>query len=141
MAIAISRSSDAPMGELNTTPLIDVMLVLLVMIIITIPVATHSLPVDLPSSEGTVDLNPVQNKIVVTQDGAILWNGEGVTRNQLAIILNRVAAMKPEPTTLFEPDGNAAYQRTAEVLQTVRQTRITKFAFVGNERYRGFDAD
>ena len=141
MAFAASVSRDAPMSELNMTPLIDVLLVLLVMFVITIPGAVHMLPIDLPSEGPPTVLSPVENKIIVTAEGAILWNAQPVTRQQLRANLAAVAAMKPEPTTLFEPDGNAAYLRTVEVVQDVKRARITKFAFVGNDRYRAFSAD
>ena len=131
----------APMADLNTTPLIDVMLVLLVMFIVTVPVSAHLLPIDLPQGRQSGVLSPVENRIVITRDGTILWNAQPVTRAQLRANLAAAAAMKPEPTTLFEPDGNAAYLRIAEVVHDVKGARITKFAFVGNDRYRAFSAD
>ena len=136
-----SAPHSRPMGELNTTPLIDVMLVLLVMFIITIPVATHTLPVDLPRGPDDGVLSPVENKIVVTEAGQVLWNGEPVSRPTLQNLLTRSAAMAPEPTTLFEPEANASCADTAEVVRTVNETKVTKFAFVGNDRYRSFAAD
>ena len=140
-AMPHSALHSRPMGELNTTPLIDVMLVLLVMFIITIPVATHTLPVDLPQGGEDGVLSPVENKIVVTEAGQVLWNGEPVSQATLQNLLTRSAAMAPEPTTLFEPEANASYADTAEVVRTVKETKVTKFAFVGNDRYRSFDAD
>ena len=130
-----------PMAELNTTPLIDVMLVLLVMFIITIPVATHTLPVDLPLPNDEAMLSPVENKIVVSETGQVLWNGEPVSQTTLRSLLTRSATMAPEATTLFEPEANASYADTAGVVRTVKETKVTKFAFVGNDRYRNFAAD
>jgi biopolymer transport protein ExbD len=70
------KDDGAPMMEMNTTPLIDVMLVLLIMFIITIPVATHSVNVNLPqASPPTKPVDPVKNKLILTQDNQILWNG------------------------------------------------------------------
>ena len=135
MSIA-TVSSTEPMGEINTTPLIDVMLVLLIMIIMTIPISTHSLGYDLPHGGG--EANPVKNSLVVTTDGRVLWNGAGVTASELAGSLARVRAMRPEPEVQFRPEANASYDRTAKILQIVEASRVTRFGFVGNEKYRVF---
>lgn len=125
------------MSELNTTPLIDVLLVLLIMFIITIPAATHSLAIDLPSGEGP-KIERTRNAISVTQQGAILWNGETVTENELASILAKVSQRDPEPATLFEPDANAQYLVTARVIRIVKRSGISNFGLNGNEKYRTF---
>jgi biopolymer transport protein ExbD len=136
MAIA-TVSSDKPMSEINTTPLIDVMLVLLIMIIMTIPISTNSLEYDLPHG-GDVHFDGVKNSLVVTTGGRVLWNGQGVTDAELAGALVRVRAMRPEPEVQFQPQANAGYDRTAKVLQIVKASRVTRFGFVGNEKYREF---
>ena len=137
MALAATHSVGEPLSELNTTPLIDVLLVLLVMMIITIPIATHSLPVDLPSGEGPV-VQSVQNEISIRPDGTPTWNGQNVSRAQLGALLSRTASMVPEPTTLFRPDPQASYNDAAQIIQLVQRAGITKFAFVGNEQHRSF---
>ena len=138
MAIATVSAAE-PIGEINTTPLIDVMLVLLIMIIMTIPTATHSLQYDLPGPPCRTDCpDPVKNKIVVTQGGALLWNGGPVSEARLRNLLGAVRHMSPEPEVQFEPHANARYERSAQVLNIVKESRVARFGFVGNERYREF---
>lgn len=142
MAISGGRDDGEPMMEMNTTPLIDVMLVLLIMFIITIPVATHSVDIDLPvpdtSNPPPDAIDPVQNKIVLTPTNEILWNGTAITSNQLVTYLNDTKNMEPEPELQFEPEPQASYQLSAEVLNVIKGTGVTKFGFVGNEKYREF---
>ncbi len=89
---------DRPMGEMNTTPLIDVLLVLLIMFIVTIPIQTHSVPIDLLGGpQDTPVLNPERNKLVVTRDGATLWNGIVVDRAGLRSLLQQVGAANRPP--------------------------------------------
>ena len=97
-----------PIGQVNTTPLIDVMLVLLVMFIITIPIQSHSVPIDLPAGPPPTDL-PIQerNKLVVTEQGALLWNGQATDLDTLRGIFNRVGAMARQPELQLEPDPQA----------------------------------
>ena len=136
MALASLSSPREPMREINTTPLIDVMLVLLVMVILTIPIATHTLEYDLPGTGG--EPNPVKNSLVVTTGGEPLWNGASVTETELAGSLARVRVMRPEPEVQFRPDAMASYDRTAQALQVVKASRITHFGFVDNDKYRRF---
>ncbi len=131
-----------PLGEMNTTPLIDVLLVLLVMLILTIPVATNSLefnlpiPTDRPRDDTIVD--PVKNKIVLTSEGAILWNGVETTSDGLARNLRISLNYEREPELQFEPEALAGYNLSAQVLAIVKRSGATNFGFVGNERFREF---
>ena len=142
MAISGGRDDGEPMMEMNTTPLIDVMLVLLIMFIITIPVATHSVDIDLPvpdtSNPPPDTIDPVQNKIVLTPNNEILWNGTAINSSQLVTYLNETKNIEPEPELQFEPEPQASYQLSAEVLNVIKGTGVTKFGFVGNEKYREF---
>ena len=140
MSIA-AVSSAKPMGEINTTPLIDVMLVLLIMIIMTIPVSTHSLDFDLPRPEPPVaePIFRVKNSLVLTGSGQLVWNRAPITDGQLARLLANVRAIRPEPEVQFEPAASVSYERSAEVLRIVEASRVTRFGFVGNEKYRVFD--
>ena len=138
MAVTARPSDRGPLSEINTTPLIDVLLVLLVMLIITVPISTHSLDVDLPTiGEDGPDLT--KNSLVLRNDGRLEWNGRPVSDAQLAGQLLLVSRMSPEPEVRFEPEANASYQRSAQVMLIVKQSRISNFGFVGNERYRTFD--
>ena len=140
MTIATVASADRPMSEINTTPLIDVMLVLLIMIIMTIPVSTHSLDYDLPrpDRDTTAPLDRLKNRLVLTASGGLEWNGASVSEDQLVALLLNVRATDPEPEVQFEPEANVSYERSARVLQIVKASRVTRFGFVGNEKYRVF---
>jgi biopolymer transport protein ExbD len=140
--MALSGGSDdgSPMMEMNMTPLIDVLLVLLIMFIITIPVATHSIDIDLPvpSDAPTPDVDPIKNKIVLTPTNQILWNGNAITDNQLVANLQQTMRFAVEPELQFEPEPNASYQLSSQVLAIIKGSGVTKFGFVGNEKYRVF---
>jgi len=139
--MAMSGGSDdgEPMMEMNTTPLIDVMLVLLILMIMTIPMSNHSVDIDLPqASTATVDVQPLKNKIMLTPDNQILWNGNAINQNQLVANLQASKAMNPEPELQFEPDAQAGYDLTAKVVHIIKSSGVTKFGFVGNEKYRVF---
>jgi biopolymer transport protein ExbD len=144
--MAMSGGSDdgSPMMEINTTPLIDVMLVLLIMFIITIPVATHSVDIDLPASVDNPDppeIDPIKNKIVLTSGDVILWNAEPLSGQQLVAYLEETKSIDPEPELQFEPEPLASYDISARVLQIIKASGVTKFGFVGNEKYRVFGRD
>ena len=144
--MAMSGGSDdgEPMMEMNTTPLIDVMLVLLIMFIITIPVATHSVDIDLPVPSDVppdVPMDPIVNKIVITPTGEILWNAIPINGGELVRNLQETKAFAIEPELQFEPDANASYERSAMVLNIIKDSGVTKFGFVGNEKYRSFGKD
>jgi biopolymer transport protein ExbD len=141
--MAMSGGSDdgSPMMEMNTTPLIDVMLVLLIMLMITIPPVTHMVDIDLPVDTGEESPDkpdPVVNKIFIEENGAILWNGAPVSQQQIADYLKQTKAMTPEPELQFQPTANAPYVIVDEVLAVVKRSQITKFGFVGNENYSVF---
>jgi biopolymer transport protein ExbD len=142
MAMSGGNDDGEPMMEMNTTPLIDVMLVLLIMLMITIPPVTHMVDIDLPIAQpddpNKPDIDPVVNKILIEENGAILWNGAPVSQQQVADYLKQTKAMTPEPELQFQPTENAPYVIVDEVLAVVKRSTITKFGFVGNENYRVF---
>ncbi|NBC37727.1 biopolymer transporter ExbD [Novosphingobium sp. FSY-8] len=142
MAMSGGKDDGEPMSEMNTTPLIDVMLVLLIMFIITIPVATHSVDIDLPTPNPHAvkpPIDPVKNKLIVAPDDKILWNGTPIEIGILAQNLKDSTQLPVEPELQFEPDAQAGYDMSARVLNVIKASGVTKFGFVGNERYAGFN--
>ena len=141
MAMSGGKDDGSPMMEMNTTPLIDVMLVLLIMFIITIPVATHSVNIDLPTPSPTppdVLVKPIKNKLTITSGDVIQWDGGNIDEHQLSTLLVQSAKMKPEPELQFQPDAQAGYNISAHVLKDIKASGVTKFGFVGNEQYASF---
>lgn len=141
MGMSVGSTDGNEMCDINTTPLIDVMLVLLIMFIITIPVATHSVDIDLPQGNPPpqdIVVDPVKNKLVLTQADQILWNGTPVDSGQLVTLLSETTRMAVEPELQFEPEPLASYDISAKVLQIIKTSGVTKFGFVGNEKYRAF---
>lgn len=142
MAMSGGKDDGSPMMEINTTPLIDVMLVLLIMFIITIPVATHSVDIDLPPAtppDNPPPINPVKNKVSITPQGEILWNANPISGGELRSLLGDTLNMDPEPELQFQPQPDASYDLSAKVLEIIKASKVTKFGFVGNEMYSEFD--
>ena len=133
--IAVAAAEPAPMMEMNTTPLIDVMLVLLVMLIITIPPQSHSVKLDLPTGTELPRFDVVKNLLVVTAAGETRWNGAAVTNAQLRAVMSASAASDPAPELHFRPEATAPYARVDEVLAMSKQAGVTRMGFVGNEAY------
>ena len=133
---AIGGDDHGPMLELNTTPLIDVMLVLLVMLIITIPSQTHKVPLDLPGKTVDVQINPLRNLLTLDRQGIARWNGRTLDDRQLAALLRDVAAMDRPAEVHFEPDAAARYERVDGVLALASRSGVGTLGFVGNHRYR-----
>ena len=110
MSMQMTGDSDEPMMDINTTPLIDVMLVLLIMFIITIPIQTHAVKIDLPVNQPNQvppPINPQKNIVVVSANGQILWNGNPVSKVQLRQYLDVTQQMNPVPELHLQPDATA----------------------------------
>ena len=138
MAMSGGKDDGEPMGEMNTTPLIDVMLVLLIMFIITIPVATHAVNIDLPSPSPPPPDNqpkPDKNKVTISPMNQILWNDKVIDEHQLAGELLATKKFAVEPELQFQPDPQAGYEITAHALNVIKASGVTKFGFVGNEQF------
>ncbi len=132
---------DEPMMDMNTTPLIDVMLVLLVMFIITIPIQTHAVKIDLPpqvKNPPPVIIKPVKNDLSVTQQNVITWNNQPISLVDLKQTLIKTTTIVPEPELHFQPQQDARFEMVDEVLATIKYSKVTKMGFVGNENYTGF---
>ena len=144
MAMSGGKDDGAPMIDMNMTPLIDVLLVLLIMFIITIPVATHSVDIDLPQPNPNPppedQIDPIKNKLVLTADDRILWNGDDINEGELVRNLGLTMNIDPEPELQFEPEALASYELSARVLNVIKASGVTRFGFVGNERYRNFNS-
>ena len=125
------------MLDINTTPLIDVMLVLLIMLIITIPIQTHAVKLDLPA--GNPPPPPVPPQVVtidVDFDGTILWNGAAVNSEQeLQADLRGAAAMADQPEVHLRPNKLATYSVVAHVMADAQRLGIQKLGLVGNEQF------
>jgi len=125
------------MVEMNTTPLIDVMLVLLIMLIVTIPVQLHSVNLNMPAGNPPPPTKePVVVTIDVDFDGTILWNGEALpSREALQAKLVQAAAQPDQPEVHVRPNKLVEYKYVAEVLAESQRLGVTKLGMVGNEQF------
>lgn len=137
MSMAVGdRDDDEPMMDMNTTPLIDVMLVLLIMFIITIPVQTHAVKIDLPvPTDSQSNVDPEKNKVMIDPAGTITWNGSPVDLAQLAQYLEQTKALPVEPELQVQPDPYARYIVVDNVMAVIKRSGVGKLGFVGNEQY------
>ena len=141
MAMSGGKDDGAPMMDMNMTPMIDVLLVLLILFIMTIPVQTHAVKVDLPvASQNPTPppVEPLKNKIIIYADDRITWNGANVNETQLAQVLEDTkdpAKYQVEPELHFQPSPDARYEKVDTVLAIIKRSGIAKLGFIGNEYY------
>jgi biopolymer transport protein ExbD len=139
MNVGNASSSGDPevLVDINTTPLIDVMLVLLIMLIITIPIQLHSVDLNMPTSAGAPPaVLPQVVRIDVDFDGTMLWNGEQVPdRAALEARLARVAAQPNQDEVHLRPNKLAPYKNIAAVLASAQRLGVTKLGLIGNEQF------
>jgi biopolymer transport protein ExbD len=138
MAMSVGSSDDDMMVEMNTTPLIDVMLVLLIMFIITIPVQTHAVKMNMPvnSNAAPPPKPPEIIRIDVDFDGTIGWNGTVVGgRDELEARLTQVAAQPDQPEVHLRPNKLVSYKVVAMVMASAQRLGVTKIGLVGNEQF------
>ncbi len=131
-----SGGEPEPMIEMNMTPMIDVMLVLIIMFITTLPIANHAVNLNMP--QGTPPpqvVEPVVVKIDVDFDGTTTWNGEVVNRVQLDERFAAAAAMNPQPEVHLQPNRLVSYKSVAAVMASAQSRGITKLGMVGNEQF------
>ncbi len=137
MAISTGGGAEGdPMMDINTTPLIDVMLVLLIMFIITIPIQTHAVKLDLPPpNPNPNDVKPDFNQVNIDFLGTIYWNNKEVTLPQLIGYFKQTKQLPTEPELRLRPDPLAKYDLVDRVMAAAQQAGVTKMGFVGNEQY------
>ena len=141
MAMSAASAEGEPMMDINTTPLIDVMLVLLIMFIITIPIQTHAVKLDLPVDSQNNEpppIDPIKNKIVIDRSGTVMWNGAPLDLVTLRQYLDITQTMNPVPELHLQPDPEARYEVVDEVLAVTKRANVEKMGFVGNEAYGNF---
>ena len=127
-----------PMGEMNVTPFIDVLLVLLIMIMMSIPIATHKTEVDLPRPCVGCSSNSAENTVFIDAQDQLFWNGQLVSAERLSEQVRYAASLEDEPLLRFQPDAYASYDRSAKTVALIKDAGATKFAFVGNAQHREF---
>ena len=122
------------MVEMNTTPLIDVMLVLLTLLIITLPIQTHAVKLDMPRpNQKPPPTPPVVVTLEVDFDGTVLWNGTPVDRKTLDSYLQSASTDDPQPEIHLQPNRLAKYDRVAMVLADAQRIGVTHIGFTGIE--------
>ena len=140
MNLGSGGDDDAPLTEMNMTPLIDVMLVLLIMFIITIPIQTHAVKMNMPvpNKSAPPPVPPEIIRIDVDFDGTIGWNGEVIQagdRNAIETRLQAVAAQADQPEVHLRPNKLVVYKHVAMILATAQRLGVTKIGIVGNEQF------
>ena len=133
------NASGEPMVDMNITPLIDVLLVLLIMLIMTIPPQTHAVKLDLPVNQNNQPpppIQPLKNTVGVTAGNQITWNGNPISQEQLRQYLEVTQQMNPIPELHLQPDATARYELVDEVLAITKKAHVQKMGFVGNEYYQ-----
>jgi biopolymer transport protein ExbD len=138
MAMSVGGGGEGePMMDINTTPLIDVMLVLLIMFIITLPVMTHAVKLDMPRTTAPptdqIKIEPI--RLDIDWDGAIIWNGTQVQLDALEGYFRVEAAKNPQPELHVRPDRRANYDTVAKVLALAQRNGMQRIGFVGNEQF------
>jgi len=137
MQIGSASGDDEVMVEINTTPLIDVMLVLLIMLIITIPIQTHAVKMNMPIGNPPPQVKqPTIVKLDVDFDGTVYWNGQALPdRPSLEAKLNEIANQTDQPEVHLRPNKLVKYEHVAAVLASAQRLGVTKIGMVGNEQF------
>ena len=136
MQVGSSAGEDAPMMEMNMTPLIDVMLVLLILFIITIPIQTHAVKMNMPIPSNVQPKEPRPPiRVDIDFDGTIGWNGVAVTRDELQAKLREVAAEPDQQEVHMRPNKLVTYKDVAFVMASAQRLGVTKIGLVGNEQF------
>jgi biopolymer transport protein ExbD len=135
LANATSDDDQSPMAEINTTPLVDVMLVLLIIFMVTAPLFTHAVKVDLPQAKSQVNPEkPDTIAIAIDSDGRLFWNNEAMRDEDLSSRLTQSAAKAPQPELHLRADRNTRYEKIAQVMAAAQNAGIQKIGFVTDPR-------
>ena len=136
MAMSASTAEGEVMVEMNTTPLIDVMLVLLTLLIITLPIQTHAVKLDMPAPNPTPPtVIPETVELVVDFDGTVIWNGAAVDRGTMQAYMRDAALKNPQPEIHVSPNRLAKYDAVARVLADAQRLGATHIGFTGIDQY------
>ena len=131
MAFGTQDDTDEVMNEINMTPLVDVMLVLLIIFIITVPVMKHSVNIDLPrATNQPQDTKPQTIRLSVDADGNYWWNESRVSDADLPRLLRAEAAREPQPELHLRGDKNVRYERVAQAMAAAQQAGLRKIGFI-----------
>jgi biopolymer transport protein ExbD len=137
--MSVGSGSGGVMCDINTTPLIDVMLVLLVTLIVTLPIMTHAVKLDMPQTNTPPPQNerPEVIDLEVDFDGTVVWNGTVVpSLQQLEGYFHTEAAKTPQPEIHLRPDRRAKYDYVAKVLAAAQRNRMKKIGFVNTSEFK-----
>lgn len=125
------NDNDEVLSEINMVPLIDIMLVMLIIFIITVPVLTHSVKLDLPRADNTPNLvKPETVNLSVTADGSVFWNEDRVEADELDLRLQGAARREPQPEIFIRGDRKVEYENVAKVMAAVQRAGVLKLGFV-----------
>src|SRR5688572_8542225 len=128
-----NSGNNAPMSEINMTPLVDVMLVLLIIFIVTAPLMTQAIKVDLPQvNAAALDQKPETIRLAVKANGETYWNESPVTDEQLKARMEAASKTEPQPEIHMSADKEARYEKIAQVMGAARDAGLAKFGFVTN---------
>jgi len=128
---SLSDSDDDFNPEINTTPLVDVMLVLLIIFIITIPVINHSVKIDLPRATSQPDdLKPENINLDIDAQGQIFWNSEAIDANQLSLRIATAAQKTPQPELHLRAERTTQYEKVAQVMAAAQSGGLSKIGFI-----------
>lgn len=125
------RLHQTPVAEMNVVPLVDVMLVLLIIFIVTTPLLTHAVKVDLPKASSSINqTQPEHIEFGIRQNGELFWSGEAVTLEQLPARFAAAAAVQPQPELHIRADRHVEYEKVAQVMSLAAKAGLVRIGFV-----------
>jgi len=131
------RAQQGPMAEINVVPLVDVMLVLLVIFIVTAPLLTHSVKIDLPKAASSPNITrPEHVQLGIREDGSVYWNGAAVPMAELESNFSAAAMQQPQPELHIRADREVRYERVAQVMAAAAKAGLVRIGFVTDPSQR-----